>query len=60
MFHSSADLIQLGAYISGSNTKLDASIRTRETVLNFLRQDTNEKSDLNSTLSSLVQIAAGV
>jgi flagellum-specific ATP synthase len=59
-YHSSADLIQLGAYISGSNTKLDASIRTRETVLNFLRQDTNEKSDLNSTLSSLVQIAAGV
>ena len=37
-YQQSEDLISLGAYVSGANTKLDASIRAREKILNFLRQ----------------------
>jgi flagellar biosynthesis/type III secretory pathway ATPase len=57
-YHNSEDLLQLGAYVSGSNAKLDASIRARERILHFLRQDSHEKSALADTLSSLTEIAA--
>jgi flagellum-specific ATP synthase len=59
-YQSSEDLIQLGAYIAGSNPKLDRSIRSRENVLNFLRQNANEQSKLTDTLTSLSSIAATV
>jgi flagellar biosynthesis/type III secretory pathway ATPase len=59
-YQNSEDLIQLGAYVSGSNPTLDRSIRSRETVMNFLRQNANEKSQLADTLTSLSSIAAAV
>src|SRR5450755_2130224 len=34
----SKDLINLGAYVSGSNPKLDAAIRSRNEIMRFLRQ----------------------
>jgi flagellum-specific ATP synthase len=57
-YHNSEDLLQLGAYVSGSNSKLDASIRARERILNFLRQGADERAELSETLSSLTEIAA--
>lgn len=57
-YQQSEDLISLGAYVSGSNPKLDSSIRSRERVLTFLRQDANEKSELPQTLAGLKEIAA--
>ncbi len=54
------DLIQLGAYISGSNPKLDASIRCREKILGFLRQDPTENANLDRTLSALSEIASAL
>jgi FliI/YscN family ATPase len=59
-YHNSEDLIQLGAYVSGSNTKLDASIRSREKMMSFLRQDARETADLDSSLTALSEIAAGL
>ncbi len=59
-YQSSEDLIQLGAYVSGSNPKLDRSIRSRDNVLNFLRQNANEKSNLADTLTGLSSIASAV
>jgi flagellum-specific ATP synthase len=59
-YHQSEDLISLGAYISGANAKLDSSIRSRERVLTFLRQDSHEKSELTDTLSSLKEIAGAL
>ena len=56
-YQQSEDLIALGAYVSGANPKLDASVRSRERILNFLRQDANEKSELPATLSGLKEIA---
>src|SRR5271169_1281959 len=38
-YRDAEDLIQLGAYVSGSNPQLDASIRLRPELLDFLRQD---------------------
>lgn len=57
-YQHSEDLLQLGAYVSGSNAKLDASIRARERILGFLRQGPHEKAALPETLASLAEIAA--
>lgn len=59
-YRSSEDLIQLGAYVSGSNPKLDTSIKAREGIMKFLRQGADEKSELDATLHGLAQIAAAV
>ncbi|MGH9581584.1 MAG: hypothetical protein ACRD4O_01445 [Bryobacteraceae bacterium] len=52
----SEDLIQLGAYASGSNPKLDASIRAHERTMGFLRQGSQEKFTLDETLRGLAEI----
>jgi flagellum-specific ATP synthase len=54
----SEDLIQLGAYLSGSNPALDASIRLRPELLKFLRQDHTTNATLESTLGQLDELAA--
>ena len=56
-YQRSEDLIQLGAYVSGTNSKLDASIKARDRMLNFLRQDSREKSSFEDTLSGLQELA---
>ncbi|HTP87647.1 MAG TPA: FliI/YscN family ATPase [Bryobacteraceae bacterium] len=56
-YRHSEDLIQLGAYVSGTNPKLDASIKARERMMTFLRQDSHEKSSIEETLSGLQELA---
>ena len=58
VYQSSEDLIQLGAYVSGSNPKLDASIRTRERLVRFLRQDARDNAALDQSLADLSELAA--
>jgi FliI/YscN family ATPase len=59
-YHASEDLIQLGAYVSGSNPKLDSSIKAREKINQFLRQDAGETASVEQTLSTLTEIAASL
>jgi flagellar biosynthesis/type III secretory pathway ATPase len=57
VYRHSEDLIQLGAYVSGSNARLDSSIRARENIMSFLRQEADARSRLDETLSSMNAIA---
>jgi len=56
-YRDAEDLIQLGAYVAGSNPQLDASIRLRPELLDFLRQDHTSNSPLPETLARLEQLA---
>jgi flagellum-specific ATP synthase len=58
LYHDSQDLIQLGAYAAGSNPKLDACIRIRPEILNFLKQDAHAFSNLGETLERLEKLVA--
>ncbi|HMD49757.1 MAG TPA: FliI/YscN family ATPase [Bryobacteraceae bacterium] len=53
----SEDLINLGAYASGANPKLDAAIRLRPRLLDFLKQDSAEHSPFDRTMSELSELA---
>jgi flagellar biosynthesis/type III secretory pathway ATPase len=56
-YHQSEDLIQLGAYVAGSNPKLDAAIRARSQIIDFLRQEAVGKSPLEETVARLSSLA---
>ena len=56
----SEDLINLGAYVSGSNPRLDAAIRVREDITKFLKQEAGASAPLADTLRGLGQLAAAV
>jgi flagellum-specific ATP synthase len=56
-YRDAEDLIQLGAYVSGSNPDLDSSIRLRPELLDFLRQDHMATSPLEETLARLGDLA---
>src|SRR6202035_1574086 len=53
LYHESQDLIQLGAYVAGTNPKLDAAIRCRPEILDFLKQDSQTFCPLPETLGRL-------
>jgi FliI/YscN family ATPase len=56
-YEQAEDLIQLGAYVSGSNPKLDRSVQVRPEIVNFLRQDSETSVGLDETLSGLSRLA---
>jgi len=60
LYHRAEDLIQLGAYVSGSNPQLDAAIRERPRILEFLRQAPGAASTREEALAQLGRIAAAL
>jgi flagellum-specific ATP synthase len=57
-YRDAEDLIQLGAYVAGSNPQLDASIRLRPDLIDFLRQDHATDCPIDQTLARMEQVAA--
>lgn len=56
-YQQSEDLVQLGAYVAGSNPRLDAAIRARPQLLEFLRQEAAGKSPLEETITRMQDLA---
>ena len=55
-YRQSEDLINLGAYVSGSNAQLDSAIRLRPRLLEFLRQEPEVNEPLEATLTRLREL----
>lgn len=56
----SRDLIELGAYTAGTNKSLDAAIRMRPEINDFLRQDASAGFSMADSLNRLQAIAANL
>jgi FliI/YscN family ATPase len=56
-YQQAEDLIQLGAYVSGSNPKLDRSIQLRPEILQFLRQESEMNVPISETLVGIAKLA---
>ncbi|AUM65897.1 flagellar protein export ATPase FliI [Brevibacillus sp. 7WMA2] len=52
-YKEAEDLINIGAYKTGTNREIDAAIRHRETIRAFTAQGVNEPSDFDTTLQAL-------
>jgi flagellar biosynthesis/type III secretory pathway ATPase len=60
LYRQAEDLIQLGAYVSGANPQLDAAIKARAQILEFLRQAPDVQSARAETMRQLGQVAAAL
>jgi FliI/YscN family ATPase len=60
IYRQSEDLINLGAYVSGSNARLDSAIRSHEEILKFLRQTPADRSSGEETARRLEELAGMV
>lgn len=59
-YQRAEDLINLGAYASGSNPKLDSAIKTRSQLIDFLKQDSSKAADFEETLTKMNELAQAV
>src|SRR5580700_2557563 len=57
LYRQSEDLINLGAYVSGTNPKLDAVIRSRNEIMRFLRQGPGDTSEVGETVRQMGVLA---
>ncbi len=57
LYRQSEDLINLGAYVAGSNPRLDAVIRSRNEIMRFLRQGPADISAGDETVRQMSALA---
>ncbi len=55
-YREAEDLINIGAYVKGSNQKIDKSVAMIEPIRSFLRQGMDEGSNLEEAISKLMDI----
>jgi type III secretion protein N (ATPase) len=55
-YEKNKDLISLGAYNYGSDTKVDYAIDKIDEIEGFLRQQTDETSDMETTIRKLIEL----
>lgn len=55
-YKEAEDLINIGAYVEGSNGKIDYAISQIEAIIEFLRQGMNDAVDLDTTLEELTTL----
>ncbi len=57
-YRDAADLVEVGAYVAGSNPRVDRALRCIEPLRAFLRQGPAERSRLEETLGQLARVLA--
>ena len=57
-YRESEDLINIGAYVKGSNPRIDRAVKNHEAVRDFLRQDSGEKAEFEASVGRLLELVA--
>ena len=55
-YREAEDLINIGAYVAGSNPDIDIAVQKRDAVRAFLSQRISDPVDYNNTLEQLTEI----
>lgn len=55
-YRGAEDMINIGAYVDGSNPKIDQAKKLMPAIDNFLRQDMNQRIDLNTGIAQLANV----
>jgi flagellum-specific ATP synthase len=58
VYTDSEDLVNLGAYVQGTNPEIDESLRVMPLIREFLTQAVEEKSSLEETHAKVLELAA--
>lgn len=57
LYEKNQDLINIGAYVQGSDPRVDRAIRLIDEINGFLRQGIDEKLDSQAVISKLIEIS---
>ena len=57
-YKKNEDLINIGAYVQGSDPQTDKAIALMDSINRFLQQSLNEKNNLQETIDKLLALAA--
>lgn len=57
-YREAEDMINIGAYVSGSNPKVDRAIENIDSIRSFLSQDMNEAASFQDTLQRLNELVS--
>ncbi|GAA0078708.1 flagellar protein export ATPase FliI [Clostridium sp. CTA-5] len=55
-YKDSEDLINIGAYVNGSNKKIDLAINYHDVLEDFLRQTVHEKANFDESINNLISM----
>nr|WP_281492116.1 hypothetical protein [Desulfosarcina cetonica] len=55
-YRKAEDLINIGAYASGSNPKIDLAIRMIDPIKQYLRQDVHEAASFEESVNALASL----
>ncbi|MHB8158531.1 MAG: flagellar protein export ATPase FliI [Desulfocucumaceae bacterium] len=56
VYRESEDLINIGAYVKGSNSKIDESVKYNDSINSFLKQDTDRGYRMEETLEAMEKV----
>jgi flagellum-specific ATP synthase len=56
IYRKAEDLINIGAYVDGSNPKIDYAIKMIEKINQYLRQDIDDTTDFDESISQLARL----
>lgn len=55
-YRDAEDLINIGAYVKGSNPKIDEALKMREMIRAFLRQQSDEHEEMDTSIKLLIEM----
>ena len=58
VYRKAEDLINIGAYVRGSNPEIDRALSKIEAINSFLRQDVTERADFEESIKKLFEVGA--
>ena len=56
IYRKAEDLINIGAYVAGSNPKIDFAVKMIEKINRYLKQDIDETTPFDDSVSQLIQL----
>jgi flagellum-specific ATP synthase len=60
VYNEAEDLINVGAYVRGTNPEIDEAISVMPIIRDFLRQDISEKAPIEDTRNRILEIAGAL
>lgn len=57
-YHEAEDLINIGAYVKGTNKEVDKAIEMRQSIKNFILQGMDEQSNFEDTMKKIQTLGA--
>ncbi len=55
-YKDAEDLVNIGAYVKGSNSKIDKSLANIDVMKSFLKQNSSEKTDFQQSVKKLIDM----